>query len=413
MKRYFDLLRGDPVWSKVVDYGIVIFLIRLADALISFWAPELIQSSLGSALYMGLIISFQSIVGLTADLVFPIFLKKGSVKKLTILAMFLSGLTVICLYISALRPIILFFLVAMVLWGVYYELGGFSVFQFVDNTSSLERRSGVWAILGIFSSSAYLLGPLAAVFILTKGNVLLVCGVLGLLLVAFLLFTLKRKMYDRPIEASFDGVKPIRELGYWKELVPSLWQVIAISFLITIIDATFWTTGVVWTVKLVRLNPIGSLLLPLYQVSTIFMGLLVAKWGIYKGKKKKALRGLILAGLFLGGLGIINSIFVVLVIVLISSIFLSISIPLIDGVYSDYIARMGGERKHLIGLNAAVVNMSYIIWPPIAGLLAGSVGEKMTFAYTGIIVFVGAIVLYLVMPRKLKLPASAMEKWEE
>src|SRR4030042_400851 len=60
----------DKVWSKVILFSFTLFLIRIADAIISFWAPNQIQSSLGSSAWMGIIISFQSIIGFGADLSF-------------------------------------------------------------------------------------------------------------------------------------------------------------------------------------------------------------------------------------------------------------------------------------------------------------------------------------------------------
>lgn len=413
MRQHYERFREDPVWSKVIKYSLVVFLIRLADSLVSFWAPELIQTSLNNSFYMGLIISFQSIVGLGADLVFPIFLKKGSTKKLTVLAILMSGLTAVCLYISSLRPLIIFFLIAMAVWGIYYELASFSVFEFVDNAANSLKRSGSWAIINIFAGLSYLLGPLIAVFLLAKGNIYLTLFALLLLLISVILFLHRNKMYDRDIEASFDGVKPVVEINYWYSLVKRVWPVILISFFIGIIDSTFWTTGVIWTVRLVQTNYLASFLIPIYQGTTLVVGLFVVRWGIYEGKKKMAIRFLVLSGLFLSALFISDSIFWILFIIFVSSSLLSITIPLIEGTYSDFIARMGTERKHLVGLNGAVVNLSYIIWPPIAGFLTSKYGERMTFVWVGVLVAIFSILLYFIIPKKIKLPQEEISGWED
>ncbi len=412
MKRYYDLVRHDPLWSKILSYFLVIFFIRLADSLVSFWAPSLLQHSFDNSFTTGLIISFQSIVGLGADLVFPILLKKGTVKKLTVYTILMSAGAFIFFYISGLRPLVVFFLISMTIWGIYYELAGFSVFQFMDNTVPPELRSGGWGVLDIFVSLAYFLGPLIAVWLLVKGNTLIVIFGLILLFTAFLLLSFKNKMQDRPLEATFDGIKPWHEVGYWATLLKTIWPLIVITFITGFIDSTFWTTGVIWTVKLTRINPAGSLLLSLYTLPSLFMGLLVARWKVYHGKKRLALKFLVLSGLFLTGIFISNSVYWILLMILTASMSLSIVAPLITGVYSDIIGRLGKERKHLIGLTGGVVNLSYIIWPPIAGLISNKVGEKMTFVIMGAITLILSIILFFVMPRKLKLPQDEISAWE-
>lgn len=413
MKHYYKLIRTDPVWSKVVSFSIVVFLIRLADALVSFWAPELIQSSFNSSFMTGLVISFQSIVGFSADLIFPKLLKKAKVKRLIILAIFMSGATSVSLYISSLRPWTIFFLIAMAIWGIYYELSSFGSYQFIDNTVPRDTRSAAWGILGVFMNLAYLLGPLIAVWLLLSGSLPILVFILVLLLSAFTLFSFRNRMQDTPLEPDINDIKPQQEIGYWQTLFKSTWPIILITLLTGFIDSTFWTTGVVWTTKLIQENPLGSLFIPFYQLPPLFMGLLVAKWGIYKGKKRLALKFLIIAGFFLASLYISNSVFWFLAAVLASSIALSITYPLVEGVYSDIIQRLGKERKHMIGLTSSTVNISYIVWPPIAGLIAANAGEKMTFVYIGVLTVIVSAILLVIIPKKLKVHQEEVAKWKD
>ncbi len=413
MRHYYKLIRKDPVWSKLIGFSIVVFLMKLADALVSFWAPELIQSSFNNSFMTGLVISFQSIVGFSADLIFPKLLKKAKVKKLIILAIFMSALTSICLYISSLRPWTIFFLIAMAIWGIYYELSSFGSYQFIDNTVPHDTKSAAWGILGVFTNLAYLLGPLIAVWLLLTGSLPILVFIVVLLLSAFILFSFKNRMQDTPLEPDIKDIKPQEELSHWQTLFSSTWPIIVITLLVGFIDSTFWTTGVVWTSKLIHQNPLGSLFLPFYQLPPLFMGLLVAKWGIYKGKKRLALKFLIVAGLFLVSLYIGNSIFWFLATVLASSIALSITYPLVEGVYSDIIQRLGRQRKHMIGLTSSVINISYIIWPPIAGLIAATAGEKMTFVYIGILTVIVSVILLFIMPKKLKVHQEEVAKWKD
>lgn len=413
MKRYYDLVRRDPVWSRIIGYSLVVLLIRLADAIVSFWAPSLIQHSLNNSFLTGLVISFQSVVGLGADIVFPSLLRKSTVKKLTIITILMSALTFIFLYVSSLRPYVIFFLISMFIWGIYYEVAGFGIYQLVDSVATRETRSGAWGIVGTFVSLAYFLGPFIAVWLLIKGNIYLLGFGLIILLISFTLFTFKNRMQERNLDVNIADINLAKELRFWLILLKTIWPLILITLVMNFIDSTFWTTGVIWTTKLALVNPLGSLLLSFYILPSLFMGFVVAKWGIYKGKKKFAVKFLIISGIFLSTLFLHDNIVTILMTVLISSIALSIAGPLVAGAYSDIVARLGTEKKHLIGFSSATANISYIITPPIAGLISDRVGEKSTFGYIGIITLVVSIFLLFIMPKKLKLRELEIDGWEK
>ena len=108
-RRSFAFL-GDKVWSKVILFSLTLFLIRIADAVISFWAPNQIQSSLNSSTWMGIIISFQSVVGFGADLIFPSLLRTTKTKRLVFWAILMSALTSFFLVASVIKPFVAIFL---------------------------------------------------------------------------------------------------------------------------------------------------------------------------------------------------------------------------------------------------------------------------------------------------------------
>ena len=91
-RRYFSFTK-DAVWSKVLLFCFILFLARLSDGIISFWAPVQIQTVLGSPTVMGLIIGFQSVVGFVADLIFPSMLKKARARGLVFWGIMMSGFT--------------------------------------------------------------------------------------------------------------------------------------------------------------------------------------------------------------------------------------------------------------------------------------------------------------------------------
>ncbi|HEX6976833.1 MAG TPA: MFS transporter [Patescibacteria group bacterium] len=413
MKRYLNLIREDPVWSRVIGFSLVVLLIRIADAVVSFWVPNLLLDTLHDPVKMGLVISFQSVVGLGADLIFPNLLKNASVKKLMILGMIMSALTSVSLLVSSLTPIMIFFLISMTIWGLYYELEIFATYQFIGSTVPIESRSGAWGILGVFKNLAYFLGPLFATWLLIRGNIETALFTLILLILAFMLFTFRSKMHDRPLEPNLNKIKPWQEIKYWLTLLVHVWPIVIMTLVMGFIDSTFWTTGAVFTEKLARVNPLGALFLGFYQLPSLFTGFVVAKIAISKGKKKFSQKYLFLTGFFLILMILSGDILWQLAMVLASSIALGISYPILDGVFTDIMERLGKEKKHMIGFTSSIVNVSYIIWPPIAGLLTKNSGERMTFVYMGALTAIVSIFLLIVTPKKLKLPQTEIGKWKD
>ena len=152
--------------------------------------------------------------------------------------------------------------------------------------------------------------------------------------------------------------------------------------------------------------------MPFYTLPSLFMGFVVAKWGIYSGKKKLSEIFLLLSGVFLVLLSLSEAIPWQLTCVLISSMLLSTAFPLTDAVYSDIVARMGRERKHLIGLSRSTISIAYIVGPVFAGFIAGIAGERLTFSLVGVIVIAVSAILLFTTPRKLKLPQTDLQKWD-
>jgi MFS family permease len=411
IKKHFAFL-SDRIWSKILLFSLTLFIIRMADAVISFWAPNQIQSALGSSVIMGLVISVQSVVGFAADVIFPSLLNTTKVKRLVFWAIIMSALTSFFLASSVVKPLIAIFLVTMTLWGIYYEFIAFASYQFMGSVVPSHMRSGAWGIVDIFTNLAYFLGPLIAAALLLKGYLYPLGFILILLVIAFLLLSVFRGSHDAPTQINIKEINPWVELKHWVSLSKHIWPVMILSLLLGFIDSTFWTTGAIWTEKLAKINYLGGLFLPLYQLPAIFLGVVVAGWGIYKGKKILTEKFLIVAGIFLVGLAVSGSVYWQLAMVFLSSVALAICYPLLEGVYTDIVARMGKERNDLIGLTSSVVNVSYVIWPPVAGIVAGIVGERMTFSLVGGFTVIISLILLFITPKKMRLPQTEIKKWE-
>lgn len=406
------MFKNDPVWAKLLIFALILFFLRLSDSIIAFWAPNQIQNALGSSIIMGAVISFQSLVGLASDLIFPRIFKSIRTRRLIFWAILVSALTSFALSATTFKPFLAIFIVTMALWGIYYELVNFANFQFMSSWVPTHMRAAAWGFTGIFINLAYFLGPFIATSLLSHG-VLITQGTIIIFLVSSLvLLSLNKGMHDAPAEVDFAHANPFLELKHWVTLSKAVWPALIISLLLGFIDATFYTVGAVWTEKLSNINPWGVWFLPLYLLPSICLGIPLSNWNIANGKKKLAEKFLALSGIILMCMAIASSVPWQLAVVCFASSAIAVCYPLLEGVYTDILARLGSEKKDMIGLTGSVINISYIVWPIMAGIIASKVGERMSFFWLGIIVLLVSVILLFITPRKLKLPQTEIKTWE-
>ncbi|KKT43362.1 MAG: 3-phenylpropionic acid transporter [Microgenomates group bacterium GW2011_GWC1_44_37] len=395
--------------------SVMLFFVYVGDGILSDWVPSFIQNSVNSPLLMGIIISFSSLVGFGADLIFPQLLKHVKTRKVLLMAIGSSLVFCGVLLWSVAWPLIVLFLLAMGVWGVYYEFLGFGGQAFVSESVPVTARSGVWAVMSAFRSLAYFIGPILGSYLaISKGDywvvmVATVCVALGYLVWMIMGRSNRESVVDEPAER----VSLLKEIQHWWTLSERVWPVLAISLMMGIVDATYWTTGTVFSDNLAKQNWWGGLFLPLYTLPMVFVGVVIARWGVYKGKKKLAEIFMLISGLLLVLIGPSDSVIVALTVSLLVGTMLSVSWPMTDAVYSDIVSRMGSEGKHMVGLSGSTLSVAYIVGPIIAGLISQFVGEKNTFVVMGIVLTLVSLCLLVVTPKKLRLPQAEIKTWDD
>lgn len=412
----FQKIFKETIWGKVAMMIAVIFFLYLGDAIISDWVPVYMQYTLGGSLMMGLLMSFSSLIGLLADLIFPQLFRKVAERRMVMLAISSVLMTAGVFLWTTHFPLVALFLLGMGIWGLYYEFLNFGLATFVAKNAPVTARSGVWSIIGVAGSIAYCLGPLIGNMLLVwKGNLAIIFVYAGMALVSYTVWLVigVRKSKEVLEEKEVGGFNLIEEIGYWKVLFVHVWPILLVSYLLGVLDATFWTTGVVLSDILLKKDWIGGLFLSAYTFPAIFLGFLVARLGIYQGKKKMAEKFLLAAGIFMALLGNVDSIVAMVLIAFLIGVMTSVAWPLCNAVYSDILARMGKEQKHLMGMSSSMINLSYITGPVIAGLLANNIGEQKTMMWMGVFVAILAVILLLVTPKKLKLPQTEISEWKD
>jgi len=400
------------MWRKVSIFLVILFFVLLSDAVLSDWVPGYLQTVLGSPFKMGLMMALSSVVGLAMDMIFPHLLRQSGVRKLAGGAIIGSMIFLLSMFSSTWWSFILIIIIGMSAWGVYYELDSFMTQQFVAGVAPRDQRSAVWGVVGVVRSLAYFVGPIIGGYIIGYGDRAVVMSAAAVLILAYCLFLTMKHPKSVEVELDIHGINFKEEIVYWITLGRRVWPILLISLMGGLVDATFWTTGTVLNDSLAEQSIVGGWFMSAYMLPFLFVGILVAKWGVNIGKKKWAEKFVMFGGLSLMVLPYINNIWLILFCVMMSGTFLAMAWPLVDAVYTDLVSRARRGRKHIMGMSAAAFSLAYIIGPIFSGWLSGLFGEIRVFFIIGSMVVMVAAVLLVVTPKKLLLPQDEMKNWE-
>ena len=99
---------------------------------------------------------------------------------------------------------------------------------------------------------------------------------------------------------------------------------------------------------------------------------------------------------------IIKEPWLILLIILFSSFFISISWPAIRAAFADYVSESHKYEKEIEGLMDFSINVGFIIGPALAGVTAGIVGNSEAFALMGVAGIFITIYLVKITPKNIK-----------
>lgn len=404
---------------KVFGLLSVLFFVYLSDAILSDWVPGTLEAKLGGSVMMGLVMAFSSIIGLITDFAFPMFFNKFRSTWLLIIAIFMAIIFASTLYLSKFWPQLPLFLFAMGIWGLYYEFLSFGSQQFMADTVPAGSRSKAWAgFLGV-KSVAYFIGPLLGGLLTLKIAMesvpVISLAFVGFGLISFIIWSHVNKVHLKTqAEAKTLHHHPniLTELDHWMTIGTRVWPILIMSFLIISIDSFYWSIGTILSDSLGKSHIWGLLFLPFYNLPSIFVSLILSNINIVQGKKKMSIIFLGLAGILMSFVGFVSSIPFLLLFSLGVGGLLSVSLPLLNAVYTDLLARLGRDKNHLIGLGNSTGSLAYVLGPIFAGLLSANFGHQMSFSILGVFVVVVCLILLVETPKKLKLPQTKIINWE-
>ena len=375
--------------------SLIILFWAVFDGITTYVTPLVLTEAGLSKTVMGLIIGSSSVFGAVFDFLMCKLFKNSHYRRV-FLGMF--GFSAVYLLALATAKTFWLFLLAMILWGVYYDLKNFGSFDFVARFTKITEHSSSFGVLSVFQAGGYLLAPLLAGLLIGETVGLAPFIASGIFLLAaflILLFLFNReKAYVQvpmPVQYRYRGF--LSEIKLWRRLDRVLLPVLIMVTILNVVDAFFWTIGPLLTG--------GGLFLTAYQLPALLVGWFVGSVTAKFGKKNTAFVSLLVGSLVLVLIGYLIEPVLIIAAVFFSSVLMSLSWPALKAAFAVYLKEAGKYEKEIESLEDLYTNLGFVIGPVLAGFLADQLGDSKTFSVLGVIGALTAIYLMKFTPKKI------------
>ncbi len=405
MSKFVRILHQAPYFSKnklIYLFGIVILFFALFDGIVSYLVPLVITQSGLSNTSIGIILSSAAVSGAFFNFtIYKIF--KNSLFRRLFVVMFAVALVYLMIIWNA--NSFWLYILAMILWGFYYDLKIFGIIDFTCRYFPKEELIAKSGNISVFQSLGYLLAPLIAGFLVFNivdnkpfyvALLFLIIAVIFFILLIWQTRKTKQLISEKPIAKS----NFLKEFSAWKKTGKAILPILLLGAFYTIIDSFFMTLGPLVAESL-PLEPFDGIFMFAYLLPALIMGNFVGKITNKFGAKNSIVFGLLIGAFILSFFYFFKTSILIPLIIFIAFCFISIIYPIIQGLYAQYIRKFPSSQKETQELGNFSENVGFIIGPIIAGVIADRFGISATFSILGMIGFVFAILLIFFMPKKI------------
>lgn len=395
-------------------FYIAFFLMIIADGIMGYVFPIVVERDLGSNTLMGIIMALSSVTGLICDFVFPSLISNKNWKQLLTTCIILAFLFPLASYLGESFQLIGFFVIATIIWGLYYEFLAFSQQNYIVEKDKARDFSKDWGFLAVLISIMEVITPIL-------GSTLLILSASGYpffvsIILTIALFTLllsgsvQSRSEMKPLEStSKQLIRLVRELKVWDLLSPRVWQVLVVSFVLQTVFAAYWVFGGLFGQQLVGDEGFDWIVMFLYAVPCLIASILLSRYLIKRRKKFFTHLLLIFGGLFMISIMFLEGSLILMgIAIFLSSFMFALAYPLNNAVFSDLGVRLGKERNHLFGMINAVGSVAYITVPVVLGIISDAFSYYFAFSFIGFISFIVGLFLIFTTPKKLRLPQKEL-----
>ncbi len=397
--------RNTPLYTV----SLMIFFWSIFDGILTYILPLKITEQGFSKTEMGVIIGTSSIAGAIFDLFLSKFVKKPSFRRLYLAMFLLSFVFMIFLYGA---NILSTYILAMAVWGFYWDLHNFGNSNFVCKTASATERASSFGVMNIFRALGCLSAPLIAGLVV--GGVVtalpfILSGVVLGIAFLFYLVLMAQQPHQKAYESPHHRHTPkgfIEEFLIWRKIGKQLRPVLLLTLLIFISDAFFWTIGPLVAEDPDLFGELSGLFFVAYLLPPLLFGWFVGPISSRFGKKRTALFSFLIGMLIISTLSFVGHPILMLVVIFLAASFISLALPSINGAYADYISETEPLGKEIHTLSDFFYNAGWVMGPILAGLSADTFGNKQSFTILGIACACITLFLIAITPRKIKLKVA-------
>jgi len=376
------------------------------DGILMFVLPILITTMGFSETMMGIIIGTSSVTGIFFDMLLCKFLKNTNFRRMYLFMFVLCAFYPLILWQA---KAVWLFLIAMAVWGMYYDFFNIGNFDFVGRHTKKEEHTSSFGVMRVFISLGYMLAPLLGGLLISDivdhKPFLLSWVFLAIAFLFYILLTVlqrKKKTIAVVQEIEPQPLRALNELHLWKKIGGVIFPILLLTFTLNIIDAFFWTIGPLVSENLKAAHGFGGLFMVAYTLPPLLVGWTAGIFVRKVGKKRTSFYSLAVGSLLLSLFYFLKEHSVILIFTnFIASFCIAIAWPAINGVYADYISEAPHVEKEIETLEDSSTNLGYIIGPMVAGFASEHLGHVETFSILGVFGFIVAIVLMYKTPRHI------------
>ena len=366
------------------------------DGIISYISPLVIVDEGFTNTAMGAIIGSSSVAGALFDFLLSKYLRSSHWRRLYIVLFAICFVYPLILWQAKTVPI---YLIAMAIWGLYYDLLTFANFDFVSRETATNEHHESFGIISVFKSLGYLLAPIIVGLVIADNldwKPFALSWIFLLISFVFLIVMTvmhKRKNGDKISEHIYKPLSFVKEIYLWKKLGKYFLPFLLFALVLSMQDAFFWTIGPLMSETFTQFKPFDGLFLTMYTLPTLIFGWFVGHFVDTFGKKKTALITFGLSFLFLSFFAFFDHPLLLLFLIFFSSSFSTITWAVEGGLIADYIEDHETVEKEVEGLEDTSINLGYVFGPMLAGFAADKIGYLKSFSLLGLI---GIITLFII-----------------
>lgn len=383
----------------------MIFFFVTFDGMLMYLAPIVIVQSGISEGTMGLIIGLSSVAGLLFDVVLGRLFERASYRL-----MFLSMLLIAATYPFFLfgANTITFYLIAMAIWGLYYNLYNMGTIDFVESTTVPNKFASSFGVLKVFDGLGNLVAPfigsLLIVSALSKPQMMqwpIVLIAVALAFYVLLALTSKRNK-ERRAKLQKQSLGILTEVRLWSQIGHILFPVFLLTVSINLVDSAIWTIGPLFSQSLADASGHGGgAFMVAYTLPPLLVGWVVGYFVAQYGKKNTALSGLFVGSLLVILIGFITTPLLLIGIMFSTSFCFALAWPSINAAYADYIRKDNSYSKEVEAVEDWFTNLGDTLGPIIGGYSAQFLGTAHAFSAIGIFGALAALVLFRFTPEQI------------